>query len=98
MKLEVRWLKAAAEGEDPQSICNLGVCYFNGKGVDMDREHALALYRQAASAGDEWACYLLGLCYSEGDSVRRNPRVARSWLVKAAQAGVKGVVEMLEAI
>jgi TPR repeat protein len=83
------WLSLAAGAGDADSQCSLGVCYINGQGTGTNEALGAAWYRQAASNGCDWACYLLGLCYRDGTGVRRNVRLARYWFEKAASLGVK---------
>ena len=52
----------------------------------------------AANEGDVHAKYRLGLVYLKGQGVRRDPRRARKWLHKAAEAGYAGAQAALGAM
>jgi hypothetical protein len=45
------WYRLAADGGHPAAMLSLGQLHESGRGVAADREAALALYRQALSAG-----------------------------------------------
>jgi TPR repeat protein len=52
---------------------NIGVCYFNGRGVDPDVERARSLLLDKACAGvDRQACTALADLHAAGS--RRRPR------------------------
>ena len=44
-----------AELGDVDCMCNLGILYYEGKGVEKDVNKAVELYRQAAERGDDEA-------------------------------------------
>ncbi|KAH3698751.1 hypothetical protein Pelo_19855 [Pelomyxa schiedti] len=52
-------------------MCNLGVCYYTGDGVEKDTPKALRLYQRAADAGS-----------TEGFSKDRH-QAMRLWLLSA---------------
>lgn len=58
---EVRWLRKAAENNDPEAIRDLGVCYEDAIGVPRDLAVAHKLYTQAAELGDAVAFLKLGV-------------------------------------
>ncbi|KAH3693357.1 hypothetical protein Pelo_19916 [Pelomyxa schiedti] len=47
-------------------MCNLGVCYYTGDGVEKDIPKALRLYQRAADAGSSAALSNLAWRYHEG--------------------------------
>ncbi|MBR5124343.1 MAG: sel1 repeat family protein [Clostridia bacterium] len=57
---------ARAAAEVPAAACRLGMCYEQGRGVDVDPLRAFRLYETAAEAGYPYAKYRLGLCYDQG--------------------------------
>ena len=58
--------RVAAEKGDAESQLNLGVCYFNGNGVEKDLAEAVKWYRKAAEQGLKEAQYQLAQCYENG--------------------------------
>ena len=49
----IEFLKKASEKGHIQSMVELGLCYYNGRGVAQDREKALELWQKAADLGCE---------------------------------------------
>ena len=47
----VRWYRRAAEAGDSDAQHNLGYCYENGAGADVDACEAVRWYRRAAEGG-----------------------------------------------
>ncbi|KAH3722568.1 hypothetical protein Pelo_18726 [Pelomyxa schiedti] len=64
-------------------MCNLGVCYYTGDGVEKDIPKALRLYQRAADAGSSAALSNLAWCYKEGtDGFSKDIHQAmRLWLL-----------------
>ena len=62
------YFNKAAEQHDPEALCNLGVFYENGRGVEKDIEKAGGYYREAAMLGNSLAQYNYAvLLESEGN-------------------------------
>ena len=55
----VKWYRKAAEQGYASAQYNLGVCYYNGKGVEQDYEEVVKWYRKAAEQGHPRAQYHL---------------------------------------
>ena len=53
-------MRALAEAGDAEAQNNLGLMYFNGRGVAQDEAEAVAWYRRAAEQGFANAQYNLG--------------------------------------
>ena len=66
------------------SVCELGLCYEMGTGVEESKERAAELYRQAAQQGDARAQCNLGFCYYQGIGVEADDKQATEWFQKAA--------------
>ena len=62
-------LHALAEAGDTEAQYNLGLMYFNGRGVAQDDVEAVAWYRQAAGQGHAKAQTRLGVMYDTGKGV-----------------------------
>lgn len=85
---------AAADLNDEDACCRLGLRYYEGQGVKQDYARAARCFRRAAELGDKDAHYLLGLCYyslgrcyANGTGVKKNLDLAVQWYKKAAQQG-----------
>ena len=77
----------AAQQGNPQAICQAGLCFQLGKGVEKDPAKAFDYFKQSATAGDLDAQYHLALCYREGAGTPTNPTEAASWLKRSADQG-----------
>ncbi len=65
---------AEAGMTEAQSL--LGVCYFEGKGVQQNSEKAVGWFKKSAAQGSAKAQSNLGFCYTEGWGVEQNFRKA----------------------
>lgn len=77
----IPWLQKAAERGNAEAIKNLGVCYYFGYGVKVDRHKAVDCFRSAAEKGDETAKYFLGAVYYSGEKgvVKQDYVTAFKW-------------------
>ena len=78
--------KAAAQGYT-QTQHNLGVCYYNGRGVEKDEQKAVEWYQKAAEQGYAQAQKNLGVCYRHGTGIEKDEQKAVEWYQKAADQG-----------
>ncbi|MDR2870613.1 MAG: sel1 repeat family protein, partial [Deferribacteraceae bacterium] len=58
------WYKAAEQG-NISAQCNIGVCFYEGQGVDKDLDEAIKWFQKSATNGDMVAQYSLGMCLEE---------------------------------
>jgi len=65
----------------------LGFMYYHGEGVPQDDKRAVALFEQAAEAGDIESAANLGKMYEYGMSVVQDDARAAQWYRKAAELG-----------
>ncbi|MBR3688065.1 MAG: sel1 repeat family protein, partial [Lentisphaeria bacterium] len=65
----------------------LGNCYFNGWGVEENKEEAVKWYRKAAEQGNTYAMAALSGCYMLGEGVNENKAEGIKWLRKSAKLG-----------
>jgi TPR repeat protein len=81
-------LEALANAGNAEARYHLGMLYNNGIGVAQDNRRALALFREAAAAGDPLAAYKVG-CYHAGQFGILAPDEAEALRYKliAAEAG-----------
>ncbi|MGX2984447.1 tetratricopeptide repeat protein [Helicobacter sp. 23-1048] len=70
-----------------QFCYNLGVMYYNGKGVRQDYHKARELYKKACDMKDAEACNNLGVLYGKGQGVRQNLSIAKQYYGKACDLG-----------
>ncbi len=85
---EIQYYRNGAEQGDPQAQYNLGLCYYEGRGVYQNMTSAVKWFRKAAEQGFAEAQMSLGCCYDRGEGVKRDMRVAVQWYRKAAEQGV----------
>jgi FOG: TPR repeat, SEL1 subfamily len=81
-KLEKKAMRGNAEA---QYI--LGLCYFKGQGISMDKETGVKFYKDAARKGHAEAQYALGHCYFEGQGVSQSYYEGMHWHHMAAEQG-----------
>jgi uncharacterized protein len=80
------WIPAAEAG-DAVAQYNLGIMYYNGKGVPQDYAEAVKWYRLTADQGDADAQYNLGVMYEKGQGVPQDYAEAVKWYRLAADQG-----------
>lgn len=85
--LAVRYYTKAAEKNLAAAQNNLGVLYFEGKGVAQDLAMAQRLYGQAAESGYAVAQYNLAVMIGQGRAGEPNLDGMVEWLNKAAAQG-----------
>jgi len=66
-----KWLREAAEQNDPAAQFNLGMLYETGQGVTQNYAEAVKWYREAAERGYPAAQFNLGVFYESGRSCRK---------------------------
>ncbi len=87
-------LKVLAAAEQPRASFQLALMQYYGRGIDANRDAALAQMvrvepqvRQAASEGAAWAQFNVGLMYENGWIVARDLGEAIDWYRLSAQQG-----------
>lgn len=83
----IYWNNKAAENGDMRALCNLGLAYEFGNGVEKDPKKAFDLYQQSARLGYDRGMYNLAFCYMKGNGVREDHWQAAQYFEKAAQKG-----------
>ena len=64
--MNIEELKKRAATGDAEAMCDLGMAYFHGEGVEQEQEKAIELLQASVDAGDEYAPFLLGQMYLYG--------------------------------
>ena len=83
----VEQIRAKAEQADAAAQFNLGVMYYEGRGVWQDYNQAAAWYRKAAEQGHAKAQTNLGMMYEKGQGVPQDYNQAVAWYRKASEQG-----------
>ena len=83
----MKWYTRAADAGSVPALCNLGVCYERGEGVEQDLARAADFYRRAAEQEDAAAQCNLGYLYESGEGVEQSWEEAVRWYQAAADQG-----------
>ena len=83
----VKMFNGAAQKGHAEGQLNLGICYYNGYGVDKNLGEAIKWWHKAAEQGHPKAQFLLGDIYSSGEEITANHKEAAKWMEKAAKQG-----------
>ena len=89
-RLAAKEWKPLAKKGDAKSQTNLGILYFNGKGVLKDYKKAVNLLERAANQGEAEAQFILGKIYIEGDGVPKSLKTAKIWVEMAFENDFDG--------
>ena len=84
----LKWFELAAEEGDGRALCEIGLLYKEGHGVDKSTGKSLKYFREAAEKGDAKAQYELGHRYDYGEGVKEDNKEAVKWYRKAAEQNV----------
>lgn len=80
-------LQRSAENGDAEAMTELGICYFQGKGVKEDNDKAFMWLSKAVDAGNAKAHCWLGACYQYGYGTDKNMEKAIELYTKGADLG-----------
>ena len=89
------WTPLAEKG-DAKAQTNLGILYFNGKGVLKDYKKAVTWLKEAAVQGEDEAQFILGMLYLEGEGVPQSFKTAKYWVKQAYDANFDGAEDLWE--
>jgi len=90
--------QSAAAGGVSYAMYNLGVMYFDGKGVDRSYINAMKWYRQSAEKGYHLAQYAMGTMYEQAQGVKKDIVEAVKWYTMAADQGMMQAQQSLGVI
>jgi len=93
-----RYLVEAAKKQHVASMFNLGVAYWEGRGVARQPEKALNWWEVAAQRDDAGAQYNLGLAYYIGEGRAQSIPKAVYWVQQAANNGHPQAIALLVTI
>jgi TPR repeat protein len=82
-----RWYKRAADGGHIEAHLDVGRCFLNGDGTDMDVAAAAAYFRKASDANNAKAQGMLGGLLLTGYHTDRDEKAALELIRKSADAG-----------
>ena len=85
-----------AEAGDANAQRDLGICYYEGKGVEKDYKEAVKWFTKSAEQGNQFGQLNLGNCYYECTGVSKDLGEAVKWYTKSAEQGNWTSKEMLE--
>ena len=74
---------AAADLNDKDACCRLGLPYYDGHGVEQDYAQAVEWFRKAAERDHEKAQLALADCYEQGLVVPKDQALAAHWRAKS---------------
>jgi TPR repeat protein len=80
--------ESAAAGGMPYAMYNLGIMYFEGKGVDRSYVNAMKWHKQAADKGYPQAQFAVGTMYEQAQGVKKDIAEAAKWYTMAADQGL----------
>ena len=79
------WFQKSADQGHDSAQNQLGLCYYEGKGVEQDYRKAIEWYQKAADQGYDEAQYHLGNCYYHGEGFEQDYGKAVAWYRKAVE-------------
>ncbi len=91
----VRIYQCAAKYGYPAAIANIGKCYYDGRGVNVNKKLARKYFEFAAENGNRLALHNLGNIYFDGEIETKNDSVAFEYYIMAANKNylrAKGMV------
>ena len=80
-------LKQAADIGSAKALCELGIKYVKGDGVDKDENKGIELIEKSAQLGNKDAMFALGEAYYDGIVVKKDNNKALAWRIKGAEHG-----------
>ena len=82
---KIKQLLLAVKKGDVNAYLDLGICYYEGKGIKQSYKEAVNYFRKAAIQGNAEARYRLALCFLHGEGVEKKEDLAYHWFSKAAR-------------
>lgn len=88
----VNLFKCAAASGNMHALCNLGLRYAKGEGIEKDEAKAIVLFERAAFQGNVNAQNNVGYMYLYGKGAEADPDNGLAWFYKAANSGYEPAV------
>ncbi len=88
-------LKKAADKGFISAMCQIGLFYSGGIGVEPDVSYAFEWFKKASDAGDPMGQYYLGECYLWGKGIEKDQKRAAELLQKSADQDNARAMEKL---
>lgn len=95
LELAEKYLKIAAEKDDPYAMYSLAKLYLGGE-IPMRKDEAISLLEKSARLGNTVSSYALGKLYLFGHEIERDTDKAKEWLEISAAAGNEYAKNLLE--
>jgi hypothetical protein len=86
----IQCFRRAAEGGHLEAATDLGLCYYQGEGVEQDYGQAIDWFMKAATAREGTAMNYVGTCFAFGRGLPKDYAEAVDWWHMAADLGVDG--------
>lgn len=86
--IAVKWWTLAAEKGNLWAQHRVGLCYYDGRGVEKNPAEAMKWFSKASEKNEPWSQYRIGLCYQKGEGVEKDESKAVEWFNKAAEQGL----------
>ena len=88
--VDVKWLLKAEERGNKKARFLLGVCYYEGRGIEQDYYKALSCFRRSIDCGTEegLSYFYLANCYAFGYGLLIDAKKAKEYYGKAMEYGV----------
>jgi TPR repeat protein len=91
----VAQLRQKADHGDVTAQYQMGLLFYNGRGVERDLTQAAQWFTQAAEQNHGEAQFNLGVLYEHGQGVETSPAQALHWYMLAAQQSVEQSADAL---
>lgn len=85
--LAIQWANRSAKAGNAKALELLGLAYYTGNGVSLDRAEAVQQFKKAAEIGSPSGQYNFAKMLIDGDGIPSDMVVGISWLTKASNAG-----------
>lgn len=79
-------LKQSAIAGNEEAQFNLGLCYYDGLGINKSYCEAYVCFRESARQGNHKAEYYLAMCYENGKGTDLDRPTSIDWYTKSAES------------
>ncbi len=96
LEFAIKYLKMAAEKENPSALNALGILYYDGYGVEKNINMAFDLHYKAAYLNHRDSQYYLSCCYYMGTGTSIDEATAYAWLIISYENGNKSAAAVMD--